>query len=46
MLDHEEVTALIGVLLDDTELDTVLKYGILGKLIILKTLAKEVASNV
>ena len=36
MLNHHEANALIEVLIADKEMDDVLKYGILGKLMVLK----------
>jgi len=36
MLNHHEANALIEVLIADREMDDVLKYGILGKLVLIK----------
>ena len=36
MLNHHEADAIIEVLVRDKEMDDVLKYGIVGKLMVLK----------
>jgi len=36
MLSHHEANALIEVLIAEQEMDAVLKYGIIGKLVLIK----------